>query len=141
MKIGKKLLVDPKQTVPHFPIYLIYHVSHFPIYLVYPVSHLPHFPFLRAIVFWQKNSQFSCSERVSYPCIFDKLAFLLYQSIFECSALDLSFLPCFSTEESFSSIQNAIIPAQTSSFCALATIVLHCTERYWFHCANLHPSL
>ena len=142
--------MSPHVANAHLPVYLILsiyliypvlYLPHLPIYLIYPVYHLPHFPFLLAIVFWRENSQFSHPKRVSRPCIFGKLAFLLYQFLFECSTSGLSFLPCFSIEECFSSIQNVIVPAKTSSFCALTTVDLHCTAPYWFHRTHMHPSL
>ena len=145
MPICQSTLFRPSTSCTLFVIYLIFQSTLFALSTICPsspsFSNIPRLPcrpstpfsLLLAIVFWWENSQFSHSKRVSHPCICDKLAFLLYYFLFDCSTSELSFPPCFSIEEIFSSIQNVIVPAQTSSFCALATVDLQCTAPYWFH--------
>ena len=125
-------------------------LPHLPCLLSTPFSNLPHLPCLSSTSFSLPPCDRVLAGKLSVFLLrkcFCSLAFLtnhlfpLYQFLFECSTPELLFLPCFLREESFSSIQNVIVITQTSSFCALVKVGLHCTAWYWFHCAHLHPPL
>ena len=111
-------------------------LPHLPCLLSTPFSNLPHLPCLSSTSFSLPPCDRVLAGKLSVFLLrkcFCSLAFLtnhlfpLYQFLFECSTPELLFLPCFLREESFSSIQNVIVITQTSSFCALVKVGLHCT--------------
>ena len=108
-------------------------LPHLPCLLSTPFSNLPHLPCLSSTSFSLPPCDRVLAGKLSVFLLrkcFCSLAFLtnhlfpLYQFLFECSTPELLFLPCFSREESFLSIQNVIVIAQN--------LLVLCPCKGWF---------